>query len=204
MSLFSVAQHRFHLLSDGDQIETNSFLLACSEIVPFFDKLGSTAFSPVKSDINGNIQRLRTKYETDHDKYSTLQSIVDSEIDEGVHIGKYSCTLGLLWLKRALEFIYVFLDTVVSGEHDLVKCANIAYESSLRKYHGWIVKGIFTIAVRAVPYYDPFIQSLKVDTSLRNEEVLEHIQSSLEQLKTNIDEINKFYSIRELRFDGSV
>ena len=80
MSLFSVAQHRFHLLSDGDQIETNSFLLACSEIVPFFgkwnititlviiyiyiyiyfffspDKLGSTAFSPVKSDINGNIQ----------------------------------------------------------------------------------------------------------------------------------------------------
>ena len=58
--------------------------------------------------------------------------------------------------------------------------------------------------MRAVPYYDPFIQSLKVDTNLRNEEVLEHIQSSLEQLKTNIDEINKFYAIRELQFDESV
>ena len=56
--------------------------------------------------------------------------------------------------------------------------------------------------MRAVPYYDPFIQSLKVDTNLRNEEVLEHIQSSLEQLKTNIDEINKFYAIRELRFES--
>ena len=46
---------------------------------------------------------------------------------------------------RALEFICVFLESVVGGEEDLVKCANKAYDESLRKYHGWIVSGIFNV-----------------------------------------------------------
>ena len=49
-------------------------------------------------------------------------------------------------LSRALEFIYVFLETVVQGEEDLVKCANKAYDASLRKYHGWIVRGVFSVS----------------------------------------------------------
>lgn len=48
---------------------------------------------------------------------------------------------------RALEFVYSFLDSVLSGEEDLVVCANIAYENSLKKYHGWIVSGIFKVSV---------------------------------------------------------
>ena len=51
-----------------------------------------------------------------------------------------------LTLYRALEFIYVFLETVVQGEEDLVKCANKAYDASLRKYHGWIVRGVFSVS----------------------------------------------------------
>ena len=46
---------------------------------------------------------------------------------------------------RALEFIYYFLDTVLSGEKDLVKCANRAYDESLRRYHGWLIRGIFSV-----------------------------------------------------------
>ncbi len=46
---------------------------------------------------------------------------------------------------RALEFIHVFLECVLTGEEDLVVCANTAYEKSLRKYHGWIVRGIFSV-----------------------------------------------------------
>lgn len=50
---------------------------------------------------------------------------------------------------RALEFVHAFLECVLSGEEDLVVCANIAYEKSLKKYHGWIVRGIFKVS----PYY---------------------------------------------------
>lgn len=47
---------------------------------------------------------------------------------------------------RALEFIFIFLDNVLKGEQDLVKCAHTAYDNSLRKYHGWIVRGVFTVS----------------------------------------------------------
>ena len=53
---------------------------------------------------------------------------------------------GSIFFSRALEFIYVFLETVVKGEEDLVKCANKAYDASLRKYHGWIVRGVFSVS----------------------------------------------------------
>ncbi len=46
---------------------------------------------------------------------------------------------------RALDFIYIFLDSVLSEEQDLVKCAHRAYDESLRRYHGWIVRGIFSV-----------------------------------------------------------
>lgn len=47
---------------------------------------------------------------------------------------------------RALEFVYTFLDCVLSGEENLVVCANIAYEKSLKQFHGWIVRGIFKVS----------------------------------------------------------
>ena len=46
---------------------------------------------------------------------------------------------------RILEFVHVFLEAVLSGEEDLVKCANKAYEDVLKRYHGWIIRGIFHV-----------------------------------------------------------
>ena len=41
----------------------------------------------------------------------------------------------------------MFLETVVSGEQDLVVCAKKAYNDTLKRYHGWIVQGIFSVSV---------------------------------------------------------
>ena len=57
-----------------------------------------------------------------------------------VYLNLYVC------MCRALEFICIFLESVLSGEEDLVKCANKAYDESLKKYHGWIVSGIFHVS----------------------------------------------------------
>ena len=51
-----------------------------------------------------------------------------------------------MYLPRALEFIYVFLDTFVSGEQDLAVCARKAYGTTLKRYHGWMVQGIFSVS----------------------------------------------------------
>jgi len=41
-------------------------------------------------------------FDSDRDRFATLQSIVDSEIAEGTSQGSKSCTLAVLWLKRSL------------------------------------------------------------------------------------------------------
>ena len=39
----------------------------------------------------------------------------------------------------------MFLEEVLTGEQDLVKCAKKAYEASLKRYHGWMVQGVFSV-----------------------------------------------------------
>lgn len=51
---------------------------------------------------------------------------------------------------RGLLFIYLFLENVVKGEQDLVKCCYTAYEDSLKRYHNWFVRGIVTVSNNVV------------------------------------------------------
>lgn len=43
----------------------------------------------------------------------------------------------------------MFLETFASGEQDLVVCARKAYNDTLKRYHGWIVQGVFSVSVHA-------------------------------------------------------
>ncbi len=38
MTLFSEAQHKFQIIKEGEDVTTDSFLMAADEIVPFFGK----------------------------------------------------------------------------------------------------------------------------------------------------------------------
>lgn len=197
MSFFTEAEHGFLPVPEDKRIETKSFLDAASEVVPFFDVLGPTAFAPVKSDINGNIKKLREKFAKDPEKFKTLQDIVESEIVENSTKVKNSATDALLWLKRALQFITVFLREVLTGEEDLVKCAKKAYENSLKRYHGWMVQGVFSLAMKAVPYRKDFIDKLgrrKVD----EETVLKEMKECVDLLEANIEVVEQFYQKNDL------
>jgi hypothetical protein len=87
------------LTGDG-KVPSVAFLAACSQVVPVLDALGSTAFAPVKSDINGNIARLRVRVDADPGRWATLEGLVDEEIRTGNPKDSKSLALGLLWLKR--------------------------------------------------------------------------------------------------------
>ncbi|XP_066913847.1 glycolipid transfer protein-like [Clytia hemisphaerica] len=190
-SFFGKAINKYQPIPEDGKINTDAFLKACSEIVPFFDVLGSTAFAPVKSDINGNIAKLRKKYDTNQEKFITLQDIVNSEIESNTTKAKNSATDALLWLKRALSFIRVFLEEVMTGEEDLVKCAKKAYENSLKQFHGWMVQGIFSLAMKAVPYRKDFMKSLGPDTT--EDVVLAEMKETVTTMAANIDQLNQFY-----------
>ena len=52
------------------------------------------------------------------------------------------------------------------------------------------------VLIRLVPTKDELAVSLKKDPLLSDQELIEHIKEALARAKTNIDEIDRFYSIR--------
>jgi pleckstrin family protein A (phosphoinositide binding specific) protein 8 len=150
------------------------------------------------------LKKLQKKYDQDIRKYKTLQGIVETEVAAGTTQAKNSATDALLWLKRALEFILVFLQRVLDGEQDLTKCAKVAYEASLKKFHGWIVQGIFSLALRAVPYRKDFIKALKGDAEVEEETVLSEMREHVTVLAANIEVLCKFYTDKGQDSDKTV
>jgi len=147
-TFFNVIKHSFqnvqldrNIKTGNFDIPTQSFLLASGDFLPILDKLGSKAFQPVKMDIrlltyisiiyvyiycnSGNISKIRAKYETDPEKFSTLQSIVLFEKGTNTHNVSNSATDAIMWLKRGLTFVKEFLKNVANGEQNLTKALQV-------------------------------------------------------------------------------
>ncbi|XP_018604803.1 glycolipid transfer protein-like isoform X1 [Scleropages formosus] len=142
--------HQFTELRADGQVDTKSFLESVSYLPPFFDCLGSKVFAPIKADIAGNVTKIKAVYDTDPARYETLQQIL--EVEKEVHPKewpKVGATLALMWLKRGLRFIQIMLQSLVDGEKDdknpnLIRVnATKAYETALKRYHGWLVQNLF-------------------------------------------------------------
>uniref|UniRef100_A0A8C0G022 Pleckstrin homology domain containing A8 n=1 Tax=Chelonoidis abingdonii TaxID=106734 RepID=A0A8C0G022_CHEAB len=149
-------------LQEGDGIPTEEFLQSCYAIVPVLDKLGPTVFAPVKMDFVGNIKKINQKYITNREEFNTLQKIVLHEVSAEVAHVRNSATEALLWLKRGLKFLKGFLTEVKNGEKNIQTALNNAYGKTLRQHHGWVVRGVFALALRAAPTYEDFVAALSV------------------------------------------
>uniref|UniRef100_A0A131YK40 Pleckstrin homology domain-containing family A member 8 n=1 Tax=Rhipicephalus appendiculatus TaxID=34631 RepID=A0A131YK40_RHIAP len=159
-TFFSVMEHSFNDLSPAIGIPTEQFLNSCRSILAVFDVLGSTAFVPVKMDIQGNIGKLQARYDTDPTHFNKLFDMVQQEIDSGANTARNSVTDALLWLSRALAFIHAFLEQIQLGNAVLTDCASVAYATTLKCHHGWVVRSIFAVALRAMPELEPFIEAM--------------------------------------------
>jgi hypothetical protein len=47
---------------------------------------------------------------------------------------------------RGMEFIQIFIKDVAEGEQSLDVAAGKAYSKSLRRFHNWIVRGVFNVS----------------------------------------------------------
>ncbi|XP_060235958.1 pleckstrin homology domain-containing family A member 8 isoform X3 [Meriones unguiculatus] len=179
------------LLEDSG-IPTEAFLASCYAVVPVLDKLGPTVFAPVKMDLVGNIKKVNQKYITNKEEFTTLQKIVLHEVEADVAQVRNSATEALLWLKRGLKFLKGFLTEVKNGEKDIQTALTLvtsivqvehppsrsrcgheeqplpltlpdnAYGKTLRQHHGWVVRGVFALALRAAPSYEDFVAALTI------------------------------------------
>jgi hypothetical protein len=130
----------------NDQVETIPFLAASEVLVKLLDTLGA-AFSPVKNDIQGNIKKIRTRHDAAPEKSKTLQSLVLAERAEK---GK-NATEALLWLKRGLEFTSLALRYNINSNEELSSSFTKAYGETLSKFHSFLIRPIFSVAMNACP-----------------------------------------------------
>lgn len=207
-TFFNCKPHKFHCikLTKKDEIPTDYFLSCCSDIFSIFDNFGSTAFIPVKVDIYGNISKLKQKYSTDPKRYHTLQSMIQQEMDENVTRVKNSATDALMWLKRAIWFLREFLYEFSNKEDpDMAMCVYESYQRTLRQYHNWVVRSIFSLAMRSLPTKESFLEGLAVDGQdyLKNKQLFENqckmdMKVIINGIDIPLNIINEFYSKNNL------
>ncbi|XP_078127053.1 glycolipid transfer protein-like [Sander vitreus] len=203
--------NQFIELPPDKAINTKLFLDAVSHIPSFFDCLGSNVFSVIKSDINGNIMKIKGVYLKDPAKYVSLQDIVEAEREaHAAEWPKVGATLALMWLKRGLRFIQILLQSLADGERDennpnLIR-VNVtkAYEQALKKYHGWIVQKIFHVALLAAPYKSNFLKALSKGEDVKEEACLINVRQFLVNYTATVDAIYEMYTNLNAELDYTV
>lgn len=134
-------------------VETSVFLEASDGLVRLFDLLGSGVFGFVQNDIKGNIGGVRTRYQTDSTRCSTLENLVRSEVSLEDRHGTgclIRLTRGLTFLCRALQ--HMQKDPSI----ELHVCFKRSYDEVLRHHHTFFVRSLAAVAVRAAPYRRDF------------------------------------------------
>jgi hypothetical protein len=203
-SFFTEVTPRFEAVDAGRAADgatpTVPFLDACDALIRIFDALGK-AFALVKSDMSGNVGKLRKRHAEDPARFATLEAIAGADIAAGTTASTSSATCALLWLKRALQYIVVLLRGVVAGDPPrLSDCAARAYEQTLARVHGWIVRGTFSVALKMAPSKESFIACLGADEGT----VMAHMAAFLAVFEPQIAHIVKFYDDNKLENDAKV
>jgi len=172
---------------DGEgSVPTAKFIEASKELVAIFDILGGVAFGPVKSDMNGNIVKIETRFKSNPEKNATLQKIVQSEKAEGLN----TATEGMMWFKRGLEMLDIaFERSLKDPKEEICDSFTAAYEVTLRPNHGMLIRPIFSMAMKATPYRKDFYAKLGKD----QEQLLKDMVSYMGSFSKVVKSLAKIY-----------
>ncbi|ORX44013.1 glycolipid transfer protein [Hesseltinella vesiculosa] len=156
-------------LSPG--ILTDQFLEATDGLVAMFDLFQAPAFSVVQNDIRGNVQKIRARYVLNTSAQHTLEALLALELLEPA---KPKATEALLWLASLLH-----------PQQELATSFQLAYDSSLRPHHSFLVRPVFQLAMKSLPYRQTFYESIGVQTK----EQVQEMQTWIHALKLVVAKI---------------
>ncbi|KAK1967894.1 glycolipid transfer protein [Colletotrichum sublineola] len=174
-------------------ISTTEFLDAAESLTTIFDALGGVAFGPVKSDMGGNIKKLRDRQLAAPGLSATLQDLVKNELATKKHVA----TEGLVWLNRGLEFTCIALSqNVAKDSEELADSFRAAYSTTLKPHHSFLVKPIFSAAMSACPYRKDFYAKLGSDQT----KVADELRVYLAALDKIVGILKGFLSSKDAKF----
>ncbi|KAK4506115.1 hypothetical protein PRZ48_004080 [Zasmidium cellare] len=178
---------------DNGAISTTEFLEASEALTGLFDVLGSVAFQPVKNDMTGNIKKIRERQLASPVESETLQDLVRNELK----IKKHTATEGLVWLTRGLDFTSQALrQNLTNSSEELSKSFRDAYGNTLKQYHTFLIKPIFSAAMSATPYRADFYKKLGDDQPRVSKELDEWLKG----LERNVKILNEFLASKEAKW----
>ncbi|KAF9893176.1 hypothetical protein FE257_012591 [Aspergillus nanangensis] len=173
-------------------IATTEFLEAAESLVSLFDILGSAAFSPVKSDLNGNIKKVRERQLAAPAESETLQVLVVNDLKNKKPIAAG----GLLWLVRGLDFTAQSLrHNIDNSASELSESFRSAYGNTLKPHHSFVIKPIFSAAMSATPYRKDFYGKLGDD----NEKVAAALEREVAALEERVNILKSFQALQEAK-----
>ncbi|XP_058101562.1 glycolipid transfer protein 1-like [Magnolia sinica] len=144
--------------SDEGEMLTKPFLDVCKLVLPVIDKFGA-AMALVKSDVGGNISRLDSKYSSNPSEFNHLYTMVRAEIEAKTAKASSSCTNGLLWLTRAMDFLVeLFRNLLEHPDWTMSQACTDSYNKTLKKWHGWLASSSFSLAMKFAPDRKKFME----------------------------------------------
>ncbi|PSC73205.1 pleckstrin homology domain-containing family A member 8-like [Micractinium conductrix] len=198
MSLFEqgTALARQVKSSDG-KLRTKELLDVCRSVLPIVEKMG-TGFGLVKHDVGGNIDRVAARAAAKPAEYEAdVFAMVRDDVAAGTHTISTSVTKGLLWLKRAMEFVVALLEKLYTDRQlTLSQAASETYYATLQHYHGWIVTGTFTLALKIVPSREDFFA--KVGAAPNDEAAMAAMHAFCTEFGAVLAEVQAFLAANDL------
>ncbi|ODN75825.1 hypothetical protein L202_05824 [Cryptococcus amylolentus CBS 6039] len=142
-------------------VNTAEFLEAAEGLVKIFNLFGNPAFTVVQNDLTGNIAKIRAYLAQNPTSASTLESLLATEKANVPKPKDRVATDALMWLLRGLKFTSLGLKiNLENKDEELSASFTKAYEQSLKKYHGMMVRPVFYLAMKACPYRATFYPKL--------------------------------------------
>ena len=96
--------------------------------------------------------------------FKQKQQLFDILLDEkksNAFAANTSCSKGLLWLKRFLEFVVVLVSKLAENrETETKEAASIAYAEKLKPFHGRVSSSAFSVVLQFPPARKGFVENL--------------------------------------------
>jgi len=103
-----------------------------------------------------------------------------------------------MWLLRGLSFTCKALQSAQTNHSEELSVAfTKGYEESLKQFHNFVVKGIFSVAMKACPYRKDFYAKLAADPdggpSVQSDKLDEELNKWLAALDAIVKRMVQFY-----------
>ncbi|XP_017697488.2 glycolipid transfer protein 1-like isoform X2 [Phoenix dactylifera] len=122
-------------------------------------EMEGTVFTPaleVMNNVKSKDGSLEAKYASDPSKFEHLYSMVQVEVESKT---SSSCTNGLLWLTRAMDFLVeLFCNLLEHPAWTMSQACTESYSKTLKKWHGWLARFSFSIGMKLAPDRKKFME----------------------------------------------